>query len=702
MKKLLALILALLMLTSAFVACNDEEETSSSTPTSSSEEPTSSSTPDDTTKEPDNNKDENSASITKIDYNVDVSQSFNPNTFDLSSFGNTDKAESYPDATPVDATGGLLIKNPGVYLVTGESTTKGIEIDIAKTTPLSEVVLVLDGVQIQTPNTESLPPIYSKGCNLRIILLKDKRNILFDNRVIDPQTNSQKGAVYVKTGNLTIEGEGELKVETKFKNAIYCTKSITINGGVFDLKANYNGIYAAGELRETDTAEGAVGGLTINSGDFKIDASRSAIKAGDLEVESDTNVKGTIEINGGKFNLKSSRNAIDAYGSIVISSGGFEIESSADGINASDKVAFAGEENVVLKINSKDSGIKSDNLVSIAGLTNIKIITKKDGVKAKDIEVDTTGVLYIVTNPDFSEDMDNGEYIRDENKVYHKVDTSLYPNSVLYSVKESAKGLDAKDSITISGGTIAIDSVEEAISVTDAKKDLTDEQKAENETNPNKITIKGGTLVLDSSESAIKAESTPATKKENEEAEPAPKLDTITIEGAATQVSIYRADKGLNANYVIISDAKLAVLAITDAIDAIEATVNSGTVYLFDKVDIVKDGAFVVNGGTVICLSTTKTPKTPTSSTIKVLAKTLENPADYVYGNCINIKGGAFEATLMIPKSYAEKLSVVAVSGDITAGEYTISAGTYEGAPVFFAYNNGVFTAKSSEKVTVE
>ena len=684
MKKLLALILALLMVMTFIVAC-DEEESSSSTSTNSSQDPTSSSTDDSSSSKEDDNKNEISASIPRVDYNVNVNQSFGSSTFDISSFGNTDLAEAYSNAVSKDVTAGVKITTPGIYRIYGSSTKNGIEIDITrndKTAPLQEVILVLDGAQIQNTADASIPPIYSKGCDLRIILLKDKRNIIFDNRVVNEQTSSEKGAVYVKTGNLTIEGEGELKIETKYKNAIYCTKSITIDGGVFNLTANYNGIYAAGDKKSMETDLSFIGGLTINSGDFTIDAKRAALKTGDYDADTTpvTDVKAKLILNGGKFQLKSGQNAIDAYGEIIVNGGGYNIEAGSDGVNATENVTFATDNNTVMVINSKDTGIKADKSVIFGGKTNVKVVSENDAVEAYDIVVDTTGVIYLVTNPGFEEDMDYGEYIRDENKQYHKVDRELFPKAVFYATKNSAKGLDAENTIEIKNGIIAIDTVEDCIVTTDSK-DLDNELAKQTQ---NTITITGGILVLDSCESAIKAD------------------EKITVSGASTEIEVYRSDKGINADEVTIADAKVALIAVSDAIDADDVTVSSGTVYLFDKVDIPSTGSFVVNGGTVVCISTTNSPKTPTTSAGKVIAASIQSPADYVYGNCINIKGTGIDVTLQIPKSYAEKLSVVVVTDDIEAGEYTISVGTYAGSPTFFEYSGGTFTAKSSQKVTVE
>ena len=584
MKKILALILALLMVASFVASCDNGQPASSSSATSSSSSTSSSTLPSSSSSSSeDNSPTTPTVSIPKIDYAVNVNQSFNPSSFDLSSFGNTDLASSYPNAKSDDVTDGVHITVPGVYRIYGSSTKDGIKVEIARpdeTAALQDVVLILDGAQIQNGADATIAPIYSKGCNLKIILLKDKRNIIFDNRVVNEQTSSEKGAIYVKTGNLTIEGEGELKIDTKYKNAIYCTKSITINGGIFNLTSNYNGIYAGADKRMMDTDSSIVGGLTINSGDFTINSSRSALKAGEYDDQSTpiTDIKGKIIVNGGLFKLKSSKNAIDVYGEIVINGGGFDISSSEDGLNATDKITFAGDDKTVMILNTDKTGIKCDALVQIGGNTNIKITTDNDGIEAYDVTVNTQGVLYIVTNPGFIQDEDEGNYIRGEDKKYYRVERAHFPNATFYTPKNSAKGIDAENTITISGGTVAIQSIEDCIVTTDGTKT----QNPQNTLNT--IVINGGILALDTYESAIKAD------------------NSISVSGASTEIFIYRSDKGFNAENVTLAEADVVSIAISDSIDARNATVSSGKVYLFDKVDLENNennGTVVINGGTI-------------------------------------------------------------------------------------------------------
>ena len=681
MKKLLALILALLAIVATFASCGDESSSSSadssSSETSSSEESSSSESKAPT--ESSNKKDENKyPEVSKIEYDVNINQTVNTNVFNTwTDFGNAGEAIDYSVATDVDVSKGITnITAPGIYRLYGTTTKGHVKVDIDRldeTAPLEKVILIFDNINITSySDAASIPPIYSKGCDLTIIIPKGTNNT-----ITDTKTNSQKGAIYVKTGNLTIEGEGTLKVTAVHKNAIFNTKSITVNGGVFDLSAEYHGIY--GES-----------GLVINTGDFKILSGKSAIKSGEYEVENlpEQNVLGGITINNGKFSIDSQGNAIDCYGSITINGGGYNIESAKDGINATDKIVFGGTEaNTVMIIEAKEDGIKvkSDATIDpnaeivpnikITGKTNIKIIADNDAIQATDIEIDIDGVMYLKTNAKFVEDMENGEYILD-NKEYYKVDRTLYDGKTFFKIDGSNKGITAKNSITIKNGQIAIDADEEAIETSDGSQ--------EDASTINKIVISGGVLNLDSRESAVKAD------------------NAITVSGTA-KVNVIKSDKGLNADAVTIDNGTVILVSIKDSIDADNTIVNNGTVYLFDKVDYPSDGTFVVNAGTVICISTTKNPKAPSTAASKIIAKSIEAPAQYKFGSYINIKGGSLDIVLKLPKNYSEKLSVVVTSADVTAGNYSISAGTYvNGSVANLVCTGGTFTASSTETASVQ
>ncbi|MBQ8738290.1 MAG: carbohydrate-binding domain-containing protein [Clostridia bacterium] len=689
MKKLLALFLVLLVCVFMMISCGDDE-TSSSESSSSSSESSSSTSEESSSKDTQSSTSEKPndqakyPEVPKIDYNVDVNQTINGSIFtDFSAFGNEGEGVDYSSATNLDVSVGITnIRQPGTYRLSGTTTKGHVKIDIDRiddTAPLEKVILILDNVNITSSlDASSIPPIYSKGCELVIIIPKGTTNT-----ITDTKTNTQKGAIYVKTGNLTIEGEGTLKINAVYKNAIFNSKILTVNGGVFDITSEYNGIYGEDSV-------------IINTGDFKIVSGKAAIKSGDFEEENlpEQNVVGSITLNGGKFDIDSQGDGIDCYGSVYVNGGGYNIETESDGIDATEKIVFGDDEkNTVMIIESKGDGLKAGEKatdstatadasteivpnVVIKGKTNIKILTNNDGINADDVEIDMNGVLYIKTDASFIEDMSHGDYILD-NKEYHKVDRTLYSGKMFFSIDGSNKGIKASNSIVIKNGQIAIDADEDAIVTTDGK--------AGNSATVNTIEISGGVLNLDARESAIKADV------------------SITVSGTA-KVNVIKSDKGLNAMNVTIGNGTVNLVAISDSIDATKTIINNGTVYLFDKVDYPTDGGvFEVNGGTVVCISTTKNPKAPTSSASKVITKAIENSTEYGFGKYINIKGESLDIVLKLPKKYVEKISVVVISPNLVAGTYTISAGDYvDGSVANLVCSGGTFTALTTESVTIQ
>lgn len=686
MKKLLALFLALIMVLMVFASC-DETETSSSESESQSESASQSeSQSEESSSTEGESENEDSKDkyppVQKVEYNVNINQTVNTTIFNnLDEFKNDGEAVDYSNAVPYDISKGLNnITQPGVYRLYGTTTKGHVKIDIDRlsdTAPLEKVVLVLDNVSITSyPDASSIPPIYSKGCDLTIVIPKGT-----ENTITDTKTNTQKGAIYVKTGNLTIEGEGKLTVKAVHKSAIFNTKTLTINGGVFDLTAEYHGVYG-------ETA------LVVNSGDFTMKTGKSGLKTGEFDVDNtaDKNVVGSMTLNGGKFNIDSLGNAIDAYGSVTVNGGGYSIKSSKDGINATKKIVFGGDEtNTVMIIDAKEDGIKisvdegavegstektTAPNVKITGKTNIKILCVNDGIDADDVEIDMNGVLYIKTDAKFVEDKSHGEYIID-NKEYYKVDRLLYEGKAFFAIDGSSKGISAVNSIVIKNGQIGIDSDEDCIVSSDGQNG---DSKTKNE-----ISIEGGLLNLDSRESAIKAD------------------NKITVSGSV-KINVIKSDKGINSKVVDIKNGALNIVAISDAIDADDVSISGGTIYLFDKVDYPSaDGTFVVSGGTLVCVSTTKEPKAPTSAESKTIAMSIQNPESYKFGSFIGIVGDGFEVVLKLPKNYSEKISVVVVSPDLNAGEYTVGVGDYtDGSVSNLVCSGGTFTATSAETVTIQ
>lgn len=693
------------MMMVALVACkNEQPPATESSSEQSSESSSSKETPgkDETSSKEPEVDDSKFPPVDRIDYNVSIAQTIDTSIFGKINDFKNDFLEQTYHYTSLDITGAgkVEIETAGIYKISGKTTKGYILVDIKKEDPLKEVVLILDNVEVTSSSeTASIPPIYSEGCNLTIVLPDGTVNNL-----TDTVTNAEKGAIYVKTGNLTIEGRGTLNVTGVSKNAIVNTKKLTVNGGILNLTAVNSGLY------------GEDYGVEINDGEINITSEKAGIKAGDYEKGENPgdpplkDVVAPLVINGGRIDIKSKEDGIRVNGDATIASCGLSIITDTNGIDVTGNLTFntvTDKADAIVDISSIKRGIKCDGKVSILGGANLKIDVRvseeeaesttdefnynKDCIKAYDVLIDTTGVVYLKTNETYKADKSyqtnpSGSYYILDSREYVKVDPSLYSGKIIFSIDGSNRGIEAFDKIEIKNGIIAIDSAEDSLNAGGTTKDdkgnILDKKDGS-------ITISGGTINIVTSEDAISCNG------------------TVAVSGS-TQLNILDANKGIKAPSVTIDDGKLVIITLSDTIDADEITVNDGDIFLLEKVDIEKEvdgeedpeiGDFIVNGGKIVCLSTTNLPKEPTSSDVPVFAVSIEDESQYVYGNFIQINvAGLDEIVIKIPKSYAKKLSIVIVSDEIESGESTISVGSYEGGiPKNLICTGGTFTAIKTE-----
>ena len=316
----------------------------------------------------------------------------------------------------------------------------------------------------------------------------------------------------------------------------------------------------------------------------------------------------------------------------------------------------------IVMIDAKGDGIKTGKKVNIENRANVKINAKGDGIDAVgDVYIRTDGVVYVKTTPlSYTKDATLGSYVLVDG-VYYKVDPLDFPDMTLYSVANSCKGIKTDGKITINGGSIGIDSAEDALKA-------------------NEIVISGGKVVVSTNEDCADA------------------VTCIAVYG--DNIDVLNANKGLKAPTVIIYGGKLSIVTVSDAIDSPAVTINGGTLYLFETVD-AGEGSFTINGGTVISISTKNEPKVPTAGEQRYFSAQIEEKDLYVYGNYVRISGDTIgEVVLKLPKKYSPKLSVVVSSANVFPGEYKIEVGDYEGGKISsLECAGGTFTAKSSQTV---
>ena len=494
----------------------------------------------------------------------------------------------------------LYITSGGAYRLYGSVVNSCVFIQA----PNEDVVLVLDGVSIDCKSTYK-PAIYAKDCSsVTIILRQDTENFLSDSVTND----GEKAVLRVKSCNLTIGGKGTLNIEANAKYGISNTKELTINGGNINITSPSYSIY--GKL-----------GVNINGGKLNLNSlNKGGIKSGDAD-DSISLVEGYVKINRGSTKINCLTNGINSCGMIEMTDGRIEIiAKEGNGIDASKDVTFHGG---IFIANSYKSAVSTDANVLIDGSANLKLITTGNGISANNVEISTSGAIYIRTDAVY--ELLTEETPEDEtrycivNNEYVEYDATVHGQRELY-VRRDCRGIEADGTLTISNGVIGIDSYEDGFNVND------------------KILIEGGKIVISTSCDAMEAENGIALSQNAE-------------------IDVIMSNKGLKANDVTIDGGTVKIAADTDAIKANNIVINDGSVYLFEKIDIGETGSAEINGGTVVIISTNK--KAPIiGGSMGSASTSMLDDENALIGMWIRVSVGDNSVVLKLPKDYTEKMTV--------------------------------------------
>ncbi len=154
----------------------------------------------------------------------------------------------------------------------------------------------------------------------------------------DTASGSPDAAIYSKS-DLTLAGEGTLKVEGKYEEGIHTTDGLVIASGTLEVTAANTGIKGKdyvdildGTVTVTATKDGikATNDTDGNRGWVRLSGGTVNISAGDDGFKAER----VLEISGGTLNITQSNEGIEAQ-YINILDGTVNVTSSDDGINAS-------------------------------------------------------------------------------------------------------------------------------------------------------------------------------------------------------------------------------------------------------------------------------------------------------------------------------------------------------------------------------
>ncbi|MCH5204368.1 MAG: carbohydrate-binding domain-containing protein [Oscillospiraceae bacterium] len=203
----------------------------------------------------------------------------------------------------------VTISTKGVYYLSGTSSDAKVLIEADKD---DIITLVLDGLSLTSKNGAVIDceeaqelVICTKGGSVNS--LSDSTNYTFASDKTEPDA-----AVFCRS-DLTLLGEGTLKVTGNYNDAIKGKDNLQIVSGTYSIKSESDGIIGKDSVKIFD------GTITIESGKDGIKSSQ----------DNDPSL-GFVTINGGNISISSGRDGIQAETQLTVYAGNIEIVSGGD------------------------------------------------------------------------------------------------------------------------------------------------------------------------------------------------------------------------------------------------------------------------------------------------------------------------------------------------------------------------------------
>ena len=552
----------------------------------------------------------------------------------------------------------VTINSAGTYILSGSCKNGRIIVSSGKKT---EVKLVLEGLDLTCENNA---PVYIPEAGKVIFTLAEgTENSLSDGSeyVLSDDEASVDAAVFSKA-DLTFNGTGSLSVTANYKHGIVSKDSLVISDGTLNVTSEKTGITGKDSVK-------IVGG-TIN-----VNAGSNGIKSSNSEDES----LGFIDITGGSITVNSTGDALQAETSLLVEGGELDLTAGGGSANAQGRGG-----DMQMPGGFGNRGDREQNQ------------QQDDGKFQTDAEVNRPempsdfgddkqfpGGDFQKPDGDFPQ-MPDGDFPQPDGD-FRNPDGSTDTDS---SDGTSAKALKAGKSVVISGGTIKIDSSDDAIHANST------------------VTISGGTITAASGDDGVhadealeisgSAELTVTKSYEGLEAK------TITISGGKTDITA--SDDGLNASagstdgtggnspfggisegvYLKITGGELKVNASGDGLDSNgDFYMEGGLVYVSGPtnggngaLDFGDGCTGTVTGGTLIAVGAVGMEEGFTAEG-STQCSFLHNLASAVNGGT-EIKITDADGTELFSCTPEKNFqSIVFTSGDLALGEtYTITAGS--------------------------
>ena len=440
----------------------------------------------------------------------------------------------------------VTITQPGNYDISGELSDGQIIVDAGKE---DNVYLTLSGASI---TCSSSAPIYVKKASTAVVMLADgTENYISDGEIyaLEEGENEPDAAIFSKS-DLRFTGSGKLTVEGNYDMAIHGKDFVYFDSdGTYDILSAGDGVKGKDRVSISDDVN-----LTITAGEDGIQSTNK--KDADL---------GDVSISGGTLSITAGKHGINAETALYVSSGSLTVDAQDDGLHAGTDIYFGSPafDAPTVTITAQCDGVQAGNDLNVSEGVTLDITTGGGAANAPE-HVEEFG---------FPGWFDTQEDSSDE-------------------TSSSAKGLKSDGDMTIDGGTINLDCMDDglhcggALTISDGA-DLTIASGDDGVHSDDTLVISGGTINITQSYEGLEAV-------------------FITISGG--DISLVASDDGLNAAGGSSADTDFEFMGPGQ--EGTAETLEEASYYILitggtlnvdaggDGLD--SNGAFFMEGGTVI------------------------------------------------------------------------------------------------------
>lgn len=325
----------------------------------------------------------------------------------------------------------LTISKGGSYLLKGRLSDGKIVVDLKERT--ESVFLYLGGIAVRSSSDSPLNIISENG-RVGIVLNENTVNELSDTSGESSRFRSGESQIYTPAvifgrSDISIEGEGTLKITAKYKKGIYSSRELNVLGGNVFIESADDALFARNKIN-------------VKNGALKITSGSGGLRTGN----SDTGM-GEISVSGGSLEIESELDCIQSASSITVSGGEFDLSSGGGSTGKADKKDHT---KAIPRVRSaiESSGEQTIDVNESKALKAEKAITVSDGefaVNSLDDAFYCEGTINISDG--------NFNIKTDSNAFYSSSRIFIHGGNI--KADYCAEGIEGK-SVSINGGVIFI------------------------------------------------------------------------------------------------------------------------------------------------------------------------------------------------------------------------------------------------------